>query len=205
MRITNIRGTLIGRYMTFSNVFDCITFRQVWQHLFTCHIFSSINKCHKFAGYLAAIGDWWGPMYGPQHHLQVWPGPMDGCSPAHLLLHSGVAPAYPCAMPVWQAADCCHAPRVDERLFAQVLHSWPMCSVFHCKLARLWPVVCFVCRINRRKVKGPVDWTSHHAAYIALWNARASSHQYYLHGAWHRKGESPFRSLINVGDWKQPK
>jgi hypothetical protein len=53
-RITNITGTIQGRYMTYSNVFDCINSTQV-QHLFTCRIFSSINKCQKFTGYLAAI------------------------------------------------------------------------------------------------------------------------------------------------------
>jgi hypothetical protein len=39
-------------------------------------------------------------------------------------------------------------------------------------------------RMNRKKVKGLVDWTAHHAAYIALWNVR--SRQNYLHGARHR-------------------
>jgi hypothetical protein len=32
---------------------------------------------------------------------------MDGRVPAHLLLHSRVAPAYPCGALVWRAADCC--------------------------------------------------------------------------------------------------
>jgi hypothetical protein len=48
---------------------------------------------------------------------------MDGRSPAHLLLHSGVAPAYLCGALIWQAADYCRAPRLKEREFAQVLHS----------------------------------------------------------------------------------
>jgi hypothetical protein len=45
---------------------------------------------------------------------------MDDHSPAHLLLHSGVAPAYPCGVPVWRVADCCHSARADEPYFAQV-------------------------------------------------------------------------------------
>jgi hypothetical protein len=45
MRITNVIGTVEGHYMTYSNVFDCITSRQVRQLLFTCRIFSNINKC----------------------------------------------------------------------------------------------------------------------------------------------------------------
>jgi hypothetical protein len=43
-------------------------------------------------------------------------------------------------------------------------------------------------RINWRKAKGPMDWTAHHTAYIALWNMRESSHMYYLHAARHRRG-----------------
>jgi hypothetical protein len=42
-------------------------------------------------------------------------------------------------------------------------------------------------RINRRRNKGLLDWRAEHAAYIALWNARGSSRQYYLHGLWHRR------------------
>jgi hypothetical protein len=108
--------------------------------IFTCHIFNSINKYKKFAGYLAAIQDRWGPRYGPQCLLHVWPGPMDDCSPTHLLLHSGVAPNYSCGVPVWRAADCCRAARGNERASIQVspLHSWPMSSMFHYKLVRFW-------------------------------------------------------------------
>jgi hypothetical protein len=47
-------------------------------------------------------------------------------------------------------------------------------------------VVCFMCRINRRKVKGAVDWAAQHKPYIALWNVRIQQH--YLHGARHRSG-----------------
>jgi hypothetical protein len=47
-------------------------------------------------------------------------------------------------------------------------------------------VVCFVRRINRRKVKGAVDWIAEHAPYIALWNARIQQH--YLHDAHHWSG-----------------
>jgi hypothetical protein len=43
-----------------------------------------------------------------------------------------------------------------------------------------------MCRINRRKVKGPTDWTAQHTPYIAMWNVR--SRQHYLHGARHRSG-----------------
>jgi hypothetical protein len=53
--VTHLTGTDEGHYMTYSNVFDCITSGQVQQYLFTCRIFSNINKCQKFAGYLAAI------------------------------------------------------------------------------------------------------------------------------------------------------
>jgi hypothetical protein len=45
---------------------------------------------------------------------------MDGCAPAHLLLYSGVAPAYPGGAPVWRLVDYCHAVRDNERAFAQV-------------------------------------------------------------------------------------
>jgi hypothetical protein len=57
LKITHLIGTIEARYMTYSNMFDCITSEQVRQHLFTCRIFSNINKCQKFAGYLAAIRD----------------------------------------------------------------------------------------------------------------------------------------------------
>jgi hypothetical protein len=36
-------GTLQGRYMTYSNVFDCITSAQVRQHLFTCRLYLHIT------------------------------------------------------------------------------------------------------------------------------------------------------------------
>jgi hypothetical protein len=41
-------------------------------------------------------------------------------------------------------------------------------------------------RITQRKVKGPADFTAEHAPHIALWNARVTSHQFYLIGAQHR-------------------
>jgi hypothetical protein len=47
-------------------------------------------------------------------------------------------------------------------------------------------VVCFVHRINQRKVKGAMDWAAKHAPYIALWNTRIRQH--YLYGARHRSG-----------------
>jgi hypothetical protein len=43
-------------------------------------------------------------------------------------------------------------------------------------------------RITRRRVKGPADFTAEHASYIALWNARATHHHFYLLGAQHRSG-----------------
>jgi hypothetical protein len=33
------RGTITCRYMTYSNVFDCITSTQIRQHLSTCHLY----------------------------------------------------------------------------------------------------------------------------------------------------------------------
>jgi hypothetical protein len=45
---------------------------------------------------------------------------MDDCSPGHLLLHSGVASAYPYGAPVWRVADCCRAARADEPFFTRV-------------------------------------------------------------------------------------
>jgi hypothetical protein len=45
---------------------------------------------------------------------------MDNRCPAHLLLHCGVAPAYPCGAPVWRVADCCRVARADESYFARV-------------------------------------------------------------------------------------
>jgi hypothetical protein len=45
LKITHLIGTVEACYITYSNAFDCITFRQVRQHLFTCRIFSNINKC----------------------------------------------------------------------------------------------------------------------------------------------------------------
>jgi hypothetical protein len=140
--------------------------------IFTCRIFTSINKCQKFACYLIAIRDWWGPRYGNQCHLHAWPRPMDGRAPAHLLLHSGVAPAYPCGALVWRVADYCCAARGNEWASAQVspLHSWPMSSMLHYKLVRFWHqfMVSFVHRINQRRNKGPVDWRAEHAPYITL-------------------------------------
>jgi hypothetical protein len=47
-------------------------------------------------------------------------------------------------------------------------------------------VICFVHRINRRKVKGAMDWSAEHAPYITLWNVRIRQH--YLHRARHRSG-----------------
>jgi hypothetical protein len=35
-------------------------------------------------------------------------------------------------------------------------------------------VVCFVHRINQRKVKGPTDWTAEHTSYIAFWKSDTS-------------------------------
>jgi hypothetical protein len=35
-KITHLTGTIEGRYMTYSNAFDCISSGQVRQHLFTC-------------------------------------------------------------------------------------------------------------------------------------------------------------------------
>jgi hypothetical protein len=83
-------------------------------------IFSLINNCRKFAGYLAAIQDRWGPRYGPKRNLQARPGSMDGRASTHLLLHSGVALACPYGALVWRAADYCHATRGNESEFAQV-------------------------------------------------------------------------------------
>jgi hypothetical protein len=48
-KITHLTGTIEGRYMTYSNAFDCITSGQVRQHLFTCRIFNNINKCQIFS------------------------------------------------------------------------------------------------------------------------------------------------------------
>jgi hypothetical protein len=47
-------------------------------------------------------------------------------------------------------------------------------------------VICFMGRINWRKVKGPADWTAWHIAYIALWNER--TRQNYHLGAQYRSG-----------------
>jgi hypothetical protein len=38
-RITNVTGTITGRYMMYSNTFDCITSTQVRQHLSTCPLY----------------------------------------------------------------------------------------------------------------------------------------------------------------------
>jgi hypothetical protein len=83
-------------------------------------IFSLINKCQKFVGYLAAIRDWWGLRYGPKRNLLARPRSMDSRASAYLLLHSGVTLACPCGAPVWRAADCCRATRGNELEFAQV-------------------------------------------------------------------------------------
>jgi hypothetical protein len=69
---------------------------------------------------MIAIQDQWGPRYGSQRHLHTRPGPMDDRCPAPLLLHSWVAPAYPCDTPVWRVVDCCHVARADEPYFAWV-------------------------------------------------------------------------------------
>jgi hypothetical protein len=74
--------------------------------------------CQKFVGYLAAIRDRHSYCYGSQRYLQAQPGPMDGRCPSYLLLHSGVAPAYPCGAPVWRVVDYCCAARADEPFFA---------------------------------------------------------------------------------------
>jgi hypothetical protein len=49
-----------------------------------------------------------------------------------------------------------------------------MCSMFEYKLVRQEHhcVVCFVRKINRRKVKGVVDWAAQHMPYFALWNTK---------------------------------
>jgi hypothetical protein len=57
-------------------------------------------------------------------------------------------------------------------------------------------VVCFVRRINQRKVKGDVDWAAEHTPYIAMWNTRIWQH--YLHGARHRS-----RSWLEYLIWLQ--
>jgi hypothetical protein len=47
----NITGTLNSCYMTYTNVFDCITSTEVRIHVFTCvstyRIFSSTNECQN--------------------------------------------------------------------------------------------------------------------------------------------------------------
>jgi hypothetical protein len=65
-KITHLTNTIEARYMTYSKAFDCITSGQVQQHLFPCRIFSNINKCRKFVGYLAVIRDRHGPWHGSQ-------------------------------------------------------------------------------------------------------------------------------------------
>jgi hypothetical protein len=61
-----------------------------------------------------------------------------------------------------------------------------MCSMFEYKLVCLehQRVICFMRRINQRKVKGAVDWAAQHALYISLWNMRIRQH--YLYRARHR-------------------
>jgi hypothetical protein len=48
---------------------------------------------------------------------------MDGRCPSYFLLCSGVTPTYPCGVPVWWVADCCHAAQADEPFFARVSHT----------------------------------------------------------------------------------
>jgi hypothetical protein len=148
-------------------------------HIFTCRIFTSSNKCWKFPAYLVAIWDRWGPRYGPKCHLQARPGPMNDCAPAHLLLHSGVAPVYLCGVPVWRAPDCYRAASDNEWAFAHVspLHSWPMSTMFQYKLVWLLHqfVVSFVARINQQRNNGVADWRVEHATYLALWELTGSS------------------------------
>jgi hypothetical protein len=90
-------------------------------YVYMSSIFSLINKYRKFASYLAAIRDRWGPRYGPKHNLQARPRSMDGHASTHLLLHSGVTLSCPCGALVWWAAHCCRATRGNESEFAQVL------------------------------------------------------------------------------------
>jgi hypothetical protein len=61
-----------------------------------------------------------------------------------------------------------------------------MCSMFEYKLVRKehQRVVCFMHKINWRKIKGVVDWAAENAPYIAPCNTRIQQH--YLHGARHR-------------------
>jgi hypothetical protein len=112
---------------------------------------------------------------------------MDGRCPAHLLLHSGVAPAYPCGALVWRVAVYCRAARVDEPFFARVSPTL-FTYVFYILIQTCPPLTStcgfFVRRINRRNVKGPSDWAAQHTPYIALWNVR--NQQHYLHSACHR-------------------
>jgi hypothetical protein len=43
--ITNVTCTLTGHYMTYTNVFECITATEVLKPLFACHLFSNTNIC----------------------------------------------------------------------------------------------------------------------------------------------------------------
>jgi hypothetical protein len=45
--ITNVTGTVIGRYMMYTNVFDYITQSQVRQPLFASHLFLKITCGEK--------------------------------------------------------------------------------------------------------------------------------------------------------------
>ena len=49
-------------------------------------------------------------------------------------------------------------------------------------------------RITRRKMKGAVNWSAEHAAYVALWNERNARRTYYLSGAAHRPG--PYKEYL---------
>jgi hypothetical protein len=151
----HLTSTVEGRYMMYSNAFDCNTSGQAQQHLFTCRIFSNINKCQKFAGYLTAIRDRRGPWYGSQRHLQAWLGPMDSCCPSYLLLHSGVALDYPCGAPVWRVVDSCHAAWADEPFFARVSHTL-FIYVFYVWIQTCLPTtsMCHLFRARDKPEKG---------------------------------------------------
>jgi len=45
--ITNLAGSVAGRYMMYTNAFDCITQTQVRQPLFACRLFLQITCCEK--------------------------------------------------------------------------------------------------------------------------------------------------------------
>jgi hypothetical protein len=64
---------------------------------------------------------------------------MDDRCPSYLLLHSGVAPAYPCGAPVWWVADCCRASRADEPFFARASHTL-FINVFYVSIQTCLPI-----------------------------------------------------------------